>query len=44
MEIFKCTIWFLGYLVPLQWERDRLLEVLHNISENTVGENHYWNK
>ena len=29
-------IWLLGYLVPPQWERDRLLGVLHNLSENTV--------
>ena len=38
-------IWLLGYLVPPQWEcgRDRLLEYIANISENTVGENHYWN-
>ena len=29
-------IWLLGYLVPPQWERrrDRLLGVLHNLSEN----------
>ena len=44
MEIVKCTIWLLGYLVPPQWERNRLLAVLRNISENIVGENHYWNK
>jgi hypothetical protein len=28
----------------MQRGRDRILGVLHNISENTVGENHYWNK
>ena len=27
----------------MQCRRDRLLGVLHNLSENTVGENHYWN-
>jgi hypothetical protein len=28
-------IWLLGYLVEIpQWERDRLLGVLHNLSKN----------
>ena len=28
-------------ITKMQRGRDRLLGVLHNISENTVGENHY---
>jgi hypothetical protein len=31
----------LKYNKKMQRGRDRLLGVLHNISENTVGENHY---